>query len=256
MNPEHYPDRKQPPPKLDTYEIAEPLLREAIGRVKACMASEAYGRAQLNTILLTFSEKSLISVSTDGNSMAKFEHHDDFSHTEGSVMVTGPALGSVLAMAKETVQFSYTDSEGFVKSKDSRLSYQLPGATFPPWRTVLEGAVPDQDVCSFDVDQLRSAIAAVTSVSKGSLELTLSDSALKIALCGSPDAQSEDVLSVEARPETKMHVYCDPVKLIDLLNGAGGGIGKLRHDATAYNCPIIVLSDDGFLGLLQPFDAP
>lgn len=249
MNPEHFPEAQETP-KLTKYTLSEKLIKEVIARVKSSMTLPSTGRMTLSGIMLRFAEKSLTAVATDGRSLSLLEHPDDFPHPDGAMFLSALAIPSVISMAKESVVFSYNFQQGFVRSGNTSLTYQLPEGTFPDW-THVTGSLPTESAFSFDVDALSSAIRGVTAVASGNLKLELKKCQLGLALT-SADAQSSDSLPVDSLPERTFSSVVDPNYLLALLDGAGGGIATIRHDGSQYNASIFIVGDDGFLGVLQP----
>lgn len=250
MNPEHFPDAQETPDKLQRYTLSETLIKEVIARVKSSMTPASTGLMNRSGIMLRFAEKSLTAVSTDGRALSLLEHPDDFSHPDGALLLTSLAIPSVVSMAKESVGFSYNFRQGFVRSGNTLLTYQLPEGTFPDW-THVTSTLPTERAFSFDVDALSSAIRGVTAVGSGDLKLELKNCQLSLALT-SADAQSSDSLPVDALPERTFSAVVDHSYLLALLDGAGGGIANIRHDGSQYNASIFIVGDDGFLGVLQP----
>lgn len=252
MNPEHYPERPEWQ-SLEKYSVPGKLLKEAITRVKGAAAPPSEGRMQLSGVLLEFTENDFKAVAMDGYKFCRFVNKGHYDHTAGTLLLTAGAVTSVLGImeADEDVTFSYTASTGFAASGTSRVIFSFPEARFPDWKMMIRNA-PEKCFCSFDVDQALTAIQGVTAVAKEDIILELTGNMLRIALTKNSEAQGEDMLQVNAAEDgASFQVSCASEYLVEILSGIGGGIAKLFFDPTA-DSPLVFLSDDDFVGMVQP----
>lgn len=252
INPEHMPERQEPPGDLQRYTLNSKLFKEAVSRVKGSMALPSAGRMHMSSVLLEFTEKSLVSVATNSMTLSHFEHKDDFQHPTGSVVITADALPSILNLGDGDISISYNNTKCFVSSGNHRIAYKLPEAPFPHWRAITQMAPFDQIQCGFDVEQLINAVRGVTAVAKGDLQVSLGNSTLNLSLLKAPDAESEDSMPVKGEPEAAFSCVVNPDYFMQVLEGAGGGIGKFSYNARDTNSVLVLLGDDGFYGIVQP----
>lgn len=253
LNPDHFPERNVPDAKLDQYTLDSKLCNEAINRIKASMAPNEVGLQHRAGVLMEFLPTTFNAVAISNYTISVFEKTGEFKNEQGAVFVPSTILSSITSNSEDTVSFSYSDRTVFVRMGVDRLSALLPHAAFPDWRFFQKNG-PAGKMCQVDVEQLIDAVRSVTAITKGTVELRMKKSVLGIKLVNVPDAEGEDSLPVTAEDDISFDVRTNPDYLLNILEGAGGGIATLFYDPQDAKSALSLQGDDGFWGLMQPVE--